>query len=427
MSTSIVTLGRECSVCCWFMVPKSEAELIDHVAVLGLRTDDLGLLYQRGVRETAGALLSPRSLAGSETCVAMRAVTDAFVDLGDRLYAVTGLDGSLRPLRPLRERRAGVPLRELRGHLAIALDGRDPMTFLEERERDGVLVRRDVRSDRDDRDDRAGERGHDGEPGAGGDAAPDGDGEGDGDPEGRDDGARDIVVGLTEQGHRAFDDYLRRLAEAQAPLLAGIEADQLDVVRHVCLSVTANTVRRRPADGNETGRDGAPVEGRTAPRLVREGGRHVDAARREFVGSLEPGRVRTLETMHALTVAATAAPRLPLPADRQALPLWWLYQQPAGIPRGPIVDTIGRDGTRTLDELVRAGIVTRAPDSTGADTNVLRLGDKGDRMMADLVRGISRDMAAMFEGIDLADVAMTRDGCWRIALNARRGVLDGVV
>lgn len=386
------------------MAPKSEAELIDHVAVLGLRTDEHGLLFQRGVRDTAGALLSRRSLVGSEACVAMRAVTDALVEMGDRPPGSTGLDGSLRPLRPLRERRAGVPLDELRGHLAVVLDGRDPMAFIEERERGGVLVRRDARATASGDD---GERGDDGSGG---------------------DGECDVLVGLTEQGHRAFDDYLRRLAGAQAPLLAGIDPDRLAVIRHVCLSVTANVARHRSADEDEdeTGRDGVPAA-RPAPRLELDGGHCFDPARREFVGPLEPDLISVLETMHALTVAASAAPRLPLPADRQALPLWWLYQQPAGISRGPIVDTIGRDGTRTLDELVRAGIVTRAPDSTGADTNVLRLGDRGDQMMAGLVRGISRDMATMFEGIDLADVALTRDGCWRIALNARRGVLGGVV
>lgn len=330
---------------------------------LGLRADTDGLLYQRGVRETAGGLLAPRSLLGCETCVALRALGDALHEFGRRLPGSLRLDDRLRPLRPLRHRRSGVPLDELLDHVAQVLGTDDPVAHVEACERSGLVDRK-----------------------AGGSAGSRG---------------RPVQVTLTERGHQIFDDYLRRLADAQAVLLGGIGADQLVAIRHVFLTMpAASTARTLDLDAEDD--------------------RRYDRGRRRFLGALEPERVLVLETMSVLVPAALGAPRLPLPAERRALPLWWLYQQPSGIPRGPIVDSLGRDGIRAIDELVRAGLVTHAQDSTGADTTVLRLTGSGDRVMDELVRDLSRDMADRFGGVDLGDLARTRDGCWRMVLNAHR-------
>ncbi|MCH6163687.1 hypothetical protein [Streptomyces marispadix] len=344
---------------------------------LGLAVSERGLLYHEGVRAMTGQVLSPWTLVGYETAVAMRAVRDAASAAGRRRGRERRGDGT-PPLWPLREHRDGLTLAELCTRMSDGYEELSPV--FDQLERTGELVRW------------------------------------------HDDSGR-IRLRLTERGQRAMDECVGDLAAGNLVLVEDIPAERVGIVRHVCVQAVANSERfaRRP----ESVPSPAAVTDTGKWQLERDGeDRLFVTGLREFTGPLEPEAVLASETVFALGRALSALPR-PVPADARTLPVWWLYGCPEGhgIPRTAIEDALGGDGPRVLEELSRAGLVSQsaAPGSADGDDGaaVCRLTEQGRELIRERVRVLEDEVSAAFEGVSMEDLAEARDGCWRIALNRR--------
>jgi hypothetical protein len=344
---------------------------------LGLAVSERGLLYHEGVRAMTGPVLSPWTLVGYETAMAMRAVRDAARASGRRKGRELRSDGT-PPLWPLREHRDGLTLAGLCTRMSERYEELSPV--FDELERNGELV-----------------RWHD------------------------DSGS--IRLRLTERGQRAMDECVRERAADNLVLVEDIPAEQVRVVRHVCVRAVANSERfsRRP--------EGVPSPAAVTDtgrwQLERDGeDRLFVTGLREFLGPLEPEAVLASETVYALGSALPALPR-PVPADVRTLPVWWLHGAPAGhgMPRTAIEEALGPEGPRALEELSRAGLVSQsaAPGSGDGDDEVAvcQLTERGRELICERLRVLDEEVSAAFEGVSLEDLAEARDGCWRIALNRR--------
>jgi hypothetical protein len=322
------------------------------------------LVYESNARALLGPLLEPGALVGYEASVGfsyLKPVLDRFTaELPKRLLG----DERLNPLLPLRRRGAGMPVEELVAKLTDVFGSEDPLPMLDERERAGELVRS---------------------------ASPAGDGS--------------IIVGLTEQGHRAMDEYLRRIAGHQSVLVEGISPEQLAVVRHACLLVIAN---RQAPDRRETALD--------------ETGLLYDMEQRESFGTLEPAHVRCLETVDALR-AASFGVSLPqrLRVNGQVRMLLRLHQQPDGLALDRVIAGLDGDGSaQWLDAGGRAGALTRSPHPAGDGAEIVRLTETGHQTAGAYLGRLGSAITATYTGIHADHLAQLRDACWRIVLNYQR-------
>jgi hypothetical protein len=327
-----------------------------------LVADDAGLLYENGVHALLGPLLEPGPLLRYETSFALVYAKDAVQEFTADLRRSLPGDEWLNPLLPLRHHRAGMLLDDLLKKLSDVFGGEDPTHFLDEMERCGRLTRS------------AGT--------AGG-------------------GTR--LVSLTEQGHQAADDVMRRMAERHAALVDGIDAHRLAVVRHTCLQMAAKREERYRDE------EGEP------PDLAHDDGLLYHRGWRQFLGPLEPQHVLCLEVIQAVDTAAAfwSLPRR-LHLDRPGQMLLWLYQQgDDGLPLAAVVAGLGgEDSAGWVEHGERARALTRSPGPDGDD--VVRLTGRGRRGAEAYLKALTREMVERFDGIALEHLAAVRDACWRI-------------
>lgn len=190
-------------------------------------------------------------------------------------------------------------------------------------------------------------------------------------------------------------------------------------MRHVCVQAVANRDRCEvgplgpsPTNVADTSRWQTACEG--------DGGHLYVTQVRESIGPLETEVVLRLETLLVLGGSAGSLPRA-LPTRPGAVCLWALRGEPEGIRRSRFLEALGEEASDALGKLEASGLVTRAAPAEAGDDDaaavVHRLTAEGREALDDRVRKLEEEVAAAFEGVSMEDLALARDGCWRIVLN----------
>ncbi|WP_433535362.1 hypothetical protein ACQPZK_25420 [Micromonospora sp. CA-249363] len=196
-----------------------------------------------------------------------------------------------------------------------------------------------------------------------------------------------------------------------APLLRGLDADQMTVIRHVCLTAVSNWMYHRMA---------------RLPRLslAREDAGYLYApdVRHGVAATLQPEQTLETETLHALqTAAITLDPLIQDLRTTIADPLTQILSQLSGHEDGrPLGELVhGPDVTLSerITEAEHAGILQRSTSDVSGAPTLVRLTRAGTHQVKLAMRQRAGRLLRTFEDVSPEQLTEACDAYWHIASN----------
>lgn len=192
-----------------------------------------------------------------------------------------------------------------------------------------------------------------------------------------------------------------------APLLRGLDADQMAVIRHVCLTAISNWVYHgiAPLPHLSLARDDA-------------GYFYAPDVRQGVASTLQPEQTLETETLHALqTAAITLGPLIQDLRTTIADPLTQILGQLSGHedgrPLGELVD--GPDVEQRVTEAEHAGILQRVTSDVPGASTLVRLTRAGTHQVNLAMRQRAGRLLRTFADVSPEQLTAARDAYWHIA------------